>query len=599
MSDEFEMENRTFADGEDPAWTSMDKHDDIMDSAGYGSLHFYNSSQVTTKGGYLNVTAKIGKTTWLDQSLNKTIYQDSRNYISGMVQGWNKFCFTGGIVEVDVIFPGKPNIGGLWPAIWILGNLGRATYEASTNRIWPWSYNTCDRDLQPAQELSACNVDGHYGLNAKQGRGSTEIDIVEAMMGPPGALSGTTPPIANPYAAMTLQSAPGVTSRRPKAGHPPRFNATSGRDGYPVEPPQNWYRHLQYSGNTSINPYFYGTYLAPTLPKEPVQRSAKQAYQADAISAMFQLLPQHFQKKHKFRLEWQPGPGGRIDWYGQMPTASGDVEWVHAYSITDKDIEGTTGAVIPAEPSYLIFNLALSSNWGFPYTSSATCKKCFDCDDPACACSMNRGFCDMLRRGDASMLVESVRVYQSPNAEAHSGANHTLGCDPPEFPTREFIAGHEYRYVRRWPAFDDRHPLKQVAVGGGTCATDHDCGYTRGNCSQGGRRGIFSVIGLRKRCICNQGYVGSHCLTEAKGDEKKGAYEMRHDHSIMERVAWPSVPWPLSAAFTGLVVFFGFSMFKQIKQRKTNGSLSGMRRPTFRATGEDSERVTLITGRSV
>ena len=68
-----------------------------------------------------------------------------------MVQSWNKFCYTGGILEVDVQFPGRSDVGGLWPAVWLLGNLGRATFEASTNLMWPWSYDKCNRDLQRAQ----------------------------------------------------------------------------------------------------------------------------------------------------------------------------------------------------------------------------------------------------------------------------------------------------------------------------------------------------------------------------------------------------------------------------------------------------------------
>ena len=83
-----------------------------------------------------------------------------RHFKSGMLQSWNKFCFTGGIIEVDVQFPGtsscykqgcwlfsisacciailsgRYDVGGLWPAVWMLGNLGRATYEASTNLLW-------------------------------------------------------------------------------------------------------------------------------------------------------------------------------------------------------------------------------------------------------------------------------------------------------------------------------------------------------------------------------------------------------------------------------------------------------------------------------
>jgi beta-glucanase (GH16 family) len=88
----------------------------------------------------------------------------SRHFKSGMVQSWNKFCFTGGIFEVDIQFPGRHDVGGLWPAVWLLGNLGRATFESSTNLMWPWSYGECDRTLQSAQEISGCDVTQHYSL---------------------------------------------------------------------------------------------------------------------------------------------------------------------------------------------------------------------------------------------------------------------------------------------------------------------------------------------------------------------------------------------------------------------------------------------------
>lgn len=133
MSDEFNVPGRTFKDGHDPTWTALDKSDDDSSSAGGGSLHFYNSTMVsTTEDGLLEIKSKIGKTEWIhnDQVKGKKEHI-TKNFKSGMVQSWNKFCFTGGIVEVDVIFPGDPHIGGLWPAIWILGNLGRATYEVS------------------------------------------------------------------------------------------------------------------------------------------------------------------------------------------------------------------------------------------------------------------------------------------------------------------------------------------------------------------------------------------------------------------------------------------------------------------------------------
>lgn len=57
MSDEFNVENRTFADGHDPTWTALDKSDDDM-SAGGGSLHFYNSSRVRTEDGFLKINTR-------------------------------------------------------------------------------------------------------------------------------------------------------------------------------------------------------------------------------------------------------------------------------------------------------------------------------------------------------------------------------------------------------------------------------------------------------------------------------------------------------------------------------------------------------------
>lgn len=207
MSDEFNTPNRSFTDGHDPIWTALDKPDDDSSSVGGGSQQFYNSSQVTTEDGMLKIKTDIGKTSWQRYDPVKKEWKKENAYFqSGMVQSWEKFCFTGGIVEVDVILPGDPFIGGLWPAIWILGNLGRATYEASTNNIWPWSFDTCDRERQPAQAISACNSANHFGMNPYQGRGATEIDLIEIMTGDSnGPLPSTDPPIQLPYADMTLQ----------------------------------------------------------------------------------------------------------------------------------------------------------------------------------------------------------------------------------------------------------------------------------------------------------------------------------------------------------------------------------------------------------
>lgn len=51
MSDEFEIEGRSFNDGHDPMWTSTTHSDDAQTAAGRGSLQYYNASYGTTTKG--------------------------------------------------------------------------------------------------------------------------------------------------------------------------------------------------------------------------------------------------------------------------------------------------------------------------------------------------------------------------------------------------------------------------------------------------------------------------------------------------------------------------------------------------------------------
>lgn len=206
MSDEFEQSGRSFKDGNDPTWTGIDKADDDQTAQGKKSLQFYNASQITTKGGNLVIKTTTEDTTWRGWNPYKKRYETmKRSFKSGMLQSWDKFCYTGGILEVDVQFPGSHDVGGLWPAVWLLGNLGRATFESSTNLMWPWSYDVCDRKQQHAQEISACGVTNHYSLNAHQGRGATEIDMIEVMAGPSTHLPIVRENLHQPYSSMTLQ----------------------------------------------------------------------------------------------------------------------------------------------------------------------------------------------------------------------------------------------------------------------------------------------------------------------------------------------------------------------------------------------------------
>lgn len=82
--------------------------------------------------------------------------QHDLDYQGGMLQSWNKLCFTGGYIEVSVSLPGTPQISGFWPGeygyesqtydlrlismlagVWTMGNLGRPGYGATTEGVWP------------------------------------------------------------------------------------------------------------------------------------------------------------------------------------------------------------------------------------------------------------------------------------------------------------------------------------------------------------------------------------------------------------------------------------------------------------------------------
>lgn len=608
MSDEFNTPNRTFTDGHDPVWTALDKPDDDSSSAGGGSQQFYNSSQVTTEDGMLKIKTEIGTTSWQRYDPIEKEWTKSKAYFqSGMLQSWEKFCFTGGIVEVDVILPGDPFIGGLWPAIWILGNLGRATYEASTNSLWPWSYDTCDREKQPAQTISACNSANHFGMNPFQGRGATEIDLIEIMTGESdGPLPETDPPISLPYADMTLQVAPGVEENRPSNGQAPVYENKLAPNGHTQWEANTWYEGVQYGGNTSINPFFYGTYLDETKPGEPVTRTKKQAFQADAVGGAHQLAPDHFKRMHTFRLEWQPGPGGRIDWFSQgyklnetfamMGDGKGK-DWNHAMSLLDEVLNATMGSQIPIEPSYLIMNTAVSSTWGFPYDVPDTCKKCYDCDDPKCSCTFYPGFCRMIRDDDVAMKIDSIRVYQSRDPDAHVGAHHTLGCDPPDYPTKGWIEGHSYRYMRNEPfSYADKgKPLKRVQTGGGACQTDDDCGGNltglnltaaheddgktnktvggRGKCvSTSAFNGFFLASAKSSRvCKCKPGFTGPQCLAQAYIDDSESVFKTRSKTSLFKSIPDFRVTTLMGSLFAGLFVLLLIVNCVTVASRKKNG----------------------------
>jgi hypothetical protein len=203
-----------------------------------------------------------------------------------------------------VELPGKHNVGGLWPAFWLLGNLARHTYVGSSAHIWPWSSTKCTKKSLTAQHVSGCSNVGHYGMAKRVGRGAPEIDIFEVQ---PGNIPKNKGPflktwVGQPFMSTSFQVAPGRPAQRPGAADWPG--------------PGQWYEGLAGGNNSALNILFYGTYnhFADDVD------ASKEDYWSDAISYNHQLDATHFNTTHKYRLEWEvpdpeKGTDGHIRWF--------------------------------------------------------------------------------------------------------------------------------------------------------------------------------------------------------------------------------------------------------------------------------------------
>ncbi|RHZ41812.1 hypothetical protein DYB26_002346 [Aphanomyces astaci] len=282
MSDEFEIDGRSFHAGKDHLWTALDIPDGVN-----AALELYNSSNVYTKNGKLVNKVEEGTTmvTYFNQWLEKPTFETNTlvtNYPS---------C---GLIEVSAKLPGainnvpdaehksvtnNPNAVGVfwkdgvkspltardrikdgayyptWPGIWLMGNLGRALFTASTTRMWPWTYNECDADLAPHQVISACNATPGFGLNPNQGRGAPEIDILE---GGGAAISSSiqiAPGMPDNYRRIPMINPDNKYCVYGKACATPGANIPDApTSAYASRGHRSWYQGLKYAANNRCPP---------------------------------------------------------------------------------------------------------------------------------------------------------------------------------------------------------------------------------------------------------------------------------------------------------------------------------------------------------
>lgn len=310
FSDEFNAEGRTFYDGDDQFFQALDLHYDATKD-----LEWYDPDAVTTANGTLTLR--------MDAFKNHNLY-----YRSGMVQSWNKLCFTQGLIQVLARLPNYGNVTGLWPGLWTMGNLGRPGYMATTEGVWPYTYDSCDAGITanqsspdgisylPGQRLNVCTCSGEDHPNRGTGRGAPEIDILEGEV-------DTTVKV-------------GVASQ-----------------SYQVAPMDIWYMpdynfiEIHNSDITTMNTYAGG----------PFQQ---------AISGTTTLNTTWYEKgdvEHNFQnygYEYlNDNDDGHLTWYvGEVPTLT-----MNSYAL------GPNGNIgfrrISKEPMSIIMNLGISNNWAY------------------------------------------------------------------------------------------------------------------------------------------------------------------------------------------------------------------------------------------
>ncbi|KAL1745400.1 beta-glucan synthesis-associated [Schizophyllum fasciatum] len=381
FSDEFNVDNRTFYPGDDPYWEAYDLH-----YWGTNNLEWYDPAQITTQGGALRIT--------LEKKKNHDL-----NYAGGMMTTWNKFCFTGGLYEASVTLPGANNILGLWPAVWAMGNLGRAGYGATLEGLWPYTYDSCDVGTLANQTLNglphAATVDGdnaHDGvLSYMQGQRLSRCTCPgEIHPGPvhsDGTYVGRAAPEIDMFEAQVDAKLGGHVSQ---SGQWAPFNHA-----------YEWFDTTEnlviYNKSVSSeNSYKGGVFQQAT---SVVSKTDQACYELE--EGCFSL----------YGFEYKPGfDDAYITWI-----SAGAKAWTMKSAGMGADTKVEIGPrPIPQEPMYLIMNLGISENFGFVDYEHLTFP--------------------------TQMSIDYIRVYQDVN-------NINYGCDPADFPTSAYIEQFKEAYT--------------------------------------------------------------------------------------------------------------------------------------------------------
>ncbi|PKI84936.1 hypothetical protein MVES1_001338 [Malassezia vespertilionis] len=382
FSDEFTQDGRTFWPGDDPFFEAVDLY--YLATQDY---EWYSPEMITTVNGRLRIT------------MDNYIVHNT-NFRSGMLQTWNKFCFQGGYVETSVVFPKSPSTQGYWPGFWLMGNLGRAGYLASTDGMWPYSYDQCDVGIWKNQSYNGvpeatkdagtngdafsylpgmrypsctCSNEDHPGPNNKVARSAPELDIFEVQV-----TKGES------FASQSFQLAP-------------------------FDYKYNWYH------NTSAWHIF-----DPDVTSKNVWSGSNLQ---EALSCVTKVPDSAFEDTEgvptKIGVEYNPDLEGNGDGYITY-YVDGKPSWHMDKGVLSGNDRVQIGErMFPKEPMYIIVNLGIAK--GFQSIK-------FSGEDKV--------------QFPAQMELDYIRVYQP--SDKSSARYHT--CDPPDYPTANFISKHANLY---------------------------------------------------------------------------------------------------------------------------------------------------------
>ena len=398
FSDEFNRGGRNFSNGKDQKWTGLE----VADTANEGNTVYLPGQATVAFDPEHDVSAlRIATERVLSTGTTESGSDVTMPFRSAMLQSWNKFCFTGGVVEFRARMPHGT---GYWPALWLFGNLGRAVYQDSNTGLWPWSYDECDDDLDlaptsPPQRISACDDRAsNEGLLPFQGRGATEIDIVEAAVRRPSNAS---------YIVSSLQISPAAPFFfKPKMGSEP----TDRGEG-------SWYDNIAYGSNSHVQAG-KGWYGPPWGADCPF--GCPDTLSASVVNDVFD------ESYRTYRLDWALDDGdsaGALSWFlDDTLIWSLDGRALGEYSMTTTSSHPVSGSqkttwrtprrAFPREPMSLVINTAIGTwNGGFDAIEATS--------------------------NGTEFYIDYVRVWQS---------EVNVGCDPPNYPMQQYITANAGLY---------------------------------------------------------------------------------------------------------------------------------------------------------